>query len=188
MGLPSPILLISQNFPWQYEAELAGSFAMFLFVGGSFLVFLLNTTHYSISVFRVNLSPEMSYPTKLTHPIQPSTTTQVSVTQSRDKWRIGTRNGNTWPDHHRRFYAGASKRIFLVTGSQPSACNNPAGDHLLLKLSKNKMDYCRIHGHEMGSHWAKLPITGLNLAHPEVEWIWWMGSDAVFTYMEFKVP
>jgi len=26
------------------------------------------------------------------------------------------------------------------------------------------------------------------LAHPEVEWIWWMDSDALFTDMVFELP
>lgn len=91
-------------------------------------------------------------------------------------------------------------RILLVTGSQPKPCDNPAGDHLLLKSLKNKMDYCRLHDieifynmahldQEMAGFWAKLPLLRkLMLQHPEVEWIWWMDSDAMFTDMLFELP
>ncbi|KAG0602091.1 hypothetical protein M758_11G159600 [Ceratodon purpureus] len=91
-------------------------------------------------------------------------------------------------------------RILLVTGSQPKPCDNPVGDHLLLKSLKNKLDYCRLHDidifynmahldHEMAGFWAKLPLLRkLMLAHPEVEWMWWMDSDAMFTDMVFELP
>ncbi|AQK79708.1 Xyloglucan 6-xylosyltransferase 2 [Zea mays] len=36
-------------------------------------------------------------------------------------------------------------RVLLVTGSSPKPCENPVGDHYLLKSIKNKMDYCRVH-------------------------------------------
>ncbi|XP_027346404.1 glycosyltransferase 6-like [Abrus precatorius] len=105
-----------------------------------------------------------------------------------------------WLRLHPTFAAGARDRILLVTGSQPSPCKNRIGDHLLLRCFKNKVDYCRIHGCEvyynnlhlqpkMDSYWAKLPvIRSTMMAHPEIEWIWWMDSDAVFTDMEFTVP
>lgn len=91
-------------------------------------------------------------------------------------------------------------RIMLVTGSQPTACENPVGDHYLLKAVKNKIDYCRLHGikimynmahmdAEMSGFWAKLPLLRkLMLSHPEVEWLWWMDSDAMFTDMLFELP
>ncbi|WOL15667.1 hypothetical protein Cni_G24448 [Canna indica] len=91
-------------------------------------------------------------------------------------------------------------RILLVTGSPPNPCDNPIGDHYLLKGTKNKIDYCRIHGieivynmahldRELAGYWAKLPlIRRLMLSHPEVEWIWWMDSDALFTDMAFEIP
>lgn len=71
---------------------------------------------------------------------------------------------------------------------------------MLLRLFKNKVDYCRLHGIEifynnvllhpkMFGFWAKYPVVkAAMLAHPEVEWIWWVDSDAVFTDMEFKLP
>ncbi|GFZ03560.1 xyloglucan xylosyltransferase 5 [Actinidia rufa] len=42
---------------------------------------------------------------------------------------------------------------------------------------------------ELAGYWAKLPlIRRLMLSHPEVEWIWWMDSDALFTDMVFELP
>lgn len=91
-------------------------------------------------------------------------------------------------------------RVLLVTGSSPNPCDNAIGDHYLLKAIKNKIDYCRIHGieivynmahleKEMSGYWAKLPlIRRLMLSHPEVEWIWWMDSDALFTDISFEIP
>lgn len=91
-------------------------------------------------------------------------------------------------------------RVLLVTGSQPSSCENSEGDHFLLKSIKNKLDYARLHGfeifynmahldQEMAGFWAKLPLLRkLMLTNPGVEWIWWMDSDALFTDMSFEVP
>jgi xyloglucan 6-xylosyltransferase len=91
-------------------------------------------------------------------------------------------------------------RVLLVTGSQPSSCENSEGDHFLLKSIKNKLDYARLHNieifynmahldQEMAGFWAKLPLLRkLMLTNPEVEWIWWMDSDALFTDMSFEVP
>ncbi|CAM6046804.1 unnamed protein product [Sphagnum compactum] len=96
--------------------------------------------------------------------------------------------------------ANGKDRFLLVTGSQPTPCDNPVGDHYLLKAIKNKIDYCRLHDieivynmahldQEMAGYWSKLPlIRKLMLAHPEVEWIWWMDSDAMFTDMVFELP
>ncbi|KAI3467300.1 hypothetical protein Pfo_023963 [Paulownia fortunei] len=107
-----------------------------------------------------------------------------------------------WLQENRGFpsYVNGRPRILLVTGSQPSPCNNPIGDHYLLKSIKNKIDYCRMHNieivynmahldKELSGYWAKLPlIRKLMLSHPEVEWIWWMDSDAFFTDMIFEIP
>ncbi len=85
--------------------------------------------------------------------------------------------------------------ILLVSGSKPKPCDNPVGDHYLVKAMKNKIDYSRFHDieffsnmayldQEMSGFWSKLPlIRKLMLAHPEVGWIWWMDSDAMFTDM-----
>ncbi|GAA0161082.1 transferase [Lithospermum erythrorhizon] len=97
-------------------------------------------------------------------------------------------------------YVNGKPRILLVTGSPPNPCDNAIGDHYLLKSIKNKIDYCRIHGieimynmahldKEMAGYWSKLPLMRkLMLSHPEVEWIWWMDSDALFTDMVFEIP
>ncbi|XP_059440187.1 xyloglucan 6-xylosyltransferase 2-like isoform X2 [Corylus avellana] len=98
-------------------------------------------------------------------------------------------------------FVGPNKpRVMLVTGSSPKPCENPVGDHYLLKSIKNKIDYCRLHeievfynmallDAEMAGFWAKLPlIRRLLLSHPEVEFLWWMDSDALFTDMSFEVP
>ncbi|KAK6157803.1 hypothetical protein DH2020_012051 [Rehmannia glutinosa] len=43
--------------------------------------------------------------------------------------------------------------------------------------------------HELSGYWSKLPlIKRLMLSHPEMEWIWWMDSDAFFTDMRFEIP
>lgn len=105
-----------------------------------------------------------------------------------------------WLKLHPSFVAGVRERVLMVTGSQPAACRNPIGDHLLLRFFKNKVDYCRIHGYDvlynnalldpkMFAYWAKYPVVrAAMMAHPEAEWIWWVDSDALFTDMEFKLP
>ncbi|PIN13837.1 Subunit of Golgi mannosyltransferase complex [Handroanthus impetiginosus] len=105
-----------------------------------------------------------------------------------------------WLKQHPSFAAGAEDRILMVTGSQATPCKNPIGDYLLLKLFKNKVDYCRRHGIDifynnvlfqpkMFSFWAKTPsVKAAMLAHPEAEWIWWVDSDAAVTDMDFKLP
>ncbi|XP_039136241.1 probable xyloglucan 6-xylosyltransferase 1 [Dioscorea cayenensis subsp. rotundata] len=98
------------------------------------------------------------------------------------------------------FLTASKPRVLLVTGSSPKPCENPVGDHYLLKSIKNKIDYCRVHGieifynmalldAEMAGFWAKLPlIRTLLLSHPEIEYLWWMDSDAMFTDMAFELP
>ncbi|KAL9335088.1 hypothetical protein Peur_072269 [Populus x canadensis] len=97
-------------------------------------------------------------------------------------------------------FVNGKPRILLLTGSPPNPCDNSIGDHYLLKGIKNKIDYCRIHGieivynmahldKELAGYWAKLPmIRRLMLSHPEIEWIWWLDSDAMFTDMVFQIP
>uniref|UniRef100_A0ACD5XK38 Uncharacterized protein n=1 Tax=Avena sativa TaxID=4498 RepID=A0ACD5XK38_AVESA len=106
----------------------------------------------------------------------------------------------THPEFPARVHPAGRPRVLLVTGSAPYRCPDPDGDHLLLRAFKNKADYCRVHGievfyntafldHEMSGFWAKLPLLrSLMMAHPEVEFIWWMDSDAVFTDMAFELP
>jgi xyloglucan 6-xylosyltransferase len=112
--------------------------------------------------------------------------------QQRQQWKAKNPNVSTT--------SNGKPRMLLVTGSQPTPCENPVGDHYLLMSFKNKIDYCRLHSieifynmahldQEMAGFWAKLPlIRKLMLGHPEVEWIWWMDSDAMFTDMLFEVP
>ncbi|KAL2345407.1 hypothetical protein Fmac_006692 [Flemingia macrophylla] len=113
--------------------------------------------------------------------------------QQRSRW---LRQNPNFPN----FLRPNKPRVLLVTGSSPKPCENPVGDHYLLKSIKNKIDYCRLHGievfynmalldAEMAGFWAKLPlIRKLLLSHPEVEFLWWMDSDAMFTDMAFEVP
>nr|XP_004239475.1 probable xyloglucan 6-xylosyltransferase 3 [Solanum lycopersicum] len=108
----------------------------------------------------------------------------------------------TWLHENPRFpsYINGKPRVLLVTGSPPSPCDNSIGDYYLLKSIKNKIDYCRIHNIEivynmahfdkkLSGYWSKLPlIRKLMISHPEIEWIWWMDSDAMFTDMVFEIP
>eukprot|EP00249_Psilotum_nudum_P027022 c34256_g1_i1 orf=1178-2488(-) len=108
----------------------------------------------------------------------------------------------TWLQKNPQFNNPADSRpqIFVVTASQPAACEGEFRDFFLVKFIKNKMDYCRLHGiklfynlahwdDQMTGFWAKLPlIRKLMLSHPEAEWIWWMDSDALFTDMVFELP
>lgn len=105
-----------------------------------------------------------------------------------------------WLKHHPRYIDGAANRVLLLTGSQPSPCESLDGDFFLLRLFKNKVDYCRIHGYDifynnayfhpkLDKLWAKPAVIRASmLAHPETEWIWWVDGDAVITNMEFKIP
>lgn len=91
-------------------------------------------------------------------------------------------------------------RIMLITSSHPRKCDNKQGDQMLLKSIKNKMDYCRIHGielyynmdkidDEMLGWWVKTFLTHMLMKqHPEIDWFWWMDSDAIFTDMSFQLP
>ncbi|KAE8707421.1 putative glycosyltransferase 4 [Hibiscus syriacus] len=46
-------------------------------------------------------------------------------------------------------FVNGKAQMLLVTGSSPKPCDNPIGDHYLLKAIKNKIDYCRLHGIEI---------------------------------------
>ncbi|XP_047944960.1 putative glycosyltransferase 7 [Salvia hispanica] len=97
-------------------------------------------------------------------------------------------------------FSPPENRLLLVTGSQPSPCPDPEGDHLLLRFFKNKVDYCRIHAHDIfynnahlhpkvRSVWVKLAaLRAAMVAHPQVEWLFWLDSDAVITDMDFVIP
>ncbi|KAJ1388385.1 hypothetical protein SESBI_39212 [Sesbania bispinosa] len=65
-----------------------------------------------------------------------------------------------WLQNHTSFSAGAKERVLMVTGSQPSPCRNPIGDHLLLSSEILQ---------EQG---GLLSVTrAAMMAHPEAEWI-----------------
>ncbi|XBH79889.1 probable glycosyltransferase 7 [Triticum dicoccoides] len=95
---------------------------------------------------------------------------------------------------------GGEGRVLMVSGSQPTPCRSPRGDHVLTRLLKNKADYCRLNGVQllyntallrpsMDRYWAKIPlIRAAMVAHPEAEWVWWVDSDAVLTDMDFRLP
>ncbi|CAL4896897.1 unnamed protein product [Urochloa decumbens] len=96
-------------------------------------------------------------------------------------------------------------RVLLATAWPPGPCDTGrAGDHFLLRATKNKIDYCRLHSLELAAHdmltrvdgalgggggWGKLLLLRrLMLAHPEVEWLWWVDGDALVTDMGFELP
>uniref|UniRef100_A0A7N0VE59 xyloglucan 6-xylosyltransferase n=1 Tax=Kalanchoe fedtschenkoi TaxID=63787 RepID=A0A7N0VE59_KALFE len=138
----------------------------------------------------------------------PNDPTENEVMSLNMTYSLGPKIGNwdeerrSWMERNPEFpnRVNGKDRMLLVTGSPPKPCDNPIGDHYLLKAIKNKIDYCRIHGielvynlahldKELAGYWAKLPlIRKLMLSHPEVEWIWWMDSDALFTDMVFEIP
>lgn len=189
----------------------------FLFLGGAFVALLLVWTlwsNFTPDPNNPNFSPfgqsksktgaDCSAGVNLGYDGDPEETTfyddpkmSYSIGKPVENWDEKRRE---WLKKHPSFAAGARDRVVVVSGSQPSPCKNPIGDHLLLRFFKNKVDYCRIHGYDifynnallhpkMGSFWAKLPVVrAAMLAHPEAEWIWWVDSDALFTDMEFKLP
>nr|XP_043618078.1 putative glycosyltransferase 7 [Erigeron canadensis] len=107
---------------------------------------------------------------------------------------------HAWLKLHPSFEPKSQERVFIVTGSQPAPCSNPAGDHFLLRSFRNKVDYCRIHNYDifynnvlldpnMRFGWGKIPaVRAAMMAHPEAEWIWWLDEDTVITDIEFKLP
>jgi hypothetical protein len=116
------------------------------------------------------------------------------------------RNDGDDDDDDDQYYSSSSSkrdpgpRILLVTSSHPKSCPNQRGDQMLLKAIKNKMDYCRLHDiqiyynldnidDDMTLWWVKVFLTHMLMRkHPEVDWIWWMDSDAIFTDMSFQLP
>ncbi|GMH24580.1 hypothetical protein Nepgr_026423 [Nepenthes gracilis] len=124
-------------------------------------------------------------------------TFSYSIEKRMENWDEKRRQ---WLRYHPSFAVGLEERIIVVTGSQPSACPHPNGDHFMLRFFKNKVDYCRTHGYDifynnallhpnMHGYWAKMQaVKSAMLAHPEAEWIFWVDSDAAFTDMDFKLP
>ncbi|KAH7365985.1 hypothetical protein KP509_18G057700 [Ceratopteris richardii] len=91
----------------------------------------------------------------------------------------------------------SAPRTLLVTSSQLNRCESAVEAHFLLKLLKNKMDYCSLHGIEVfldaesesDSESARLRVLRrLLVSHPETEWIWWLDSTAMFTNMSHELP
>ncbi|KAL8472878.1 hypothetical protein ACS0TY_029921 [Phlomoides rotata] len=194
----------------------------FLFVGGALAAFLMvwalwsffspiPTPSFSASPVSDKASaaaaeflrcPDGSGPNPLHDPPDPTfyDDPKLSYTMDTPPVKNWDEKRKNWLRQHPSFAAGAGNRIFMVTGSQPKPCKNPIGDYLLLKLFKNKVDYCRRHGIDifynnvllqpkMFSFWAKTAtVKAAMLAHPEAEWIWWVDSDAAFTDMDFKLP
>ncbi|XP_004288265.1 PREDICTED: galactomannan galactosyltransferase 1-like [Fragaria vesca subsp. vesca] len=189
----------------------------FLFLGGAFLALLLLITIYSFinpspsssPNFGRAVTPPISNPGRHSDPgpdLMSDPPDRTFYDDPELTYTIGSPVKNwdekrrQWLMYHPSFGAGAAERILMVTGSQPSACKNHIGDHLLLRFFKNKVDYSRIHGidlfynnafmhPEMKTYWAKIPvIRAAMVAHPEAEWIWWVDSDALFTDMDFKLP
>lgn len=90
-------------------------------------------------------------------------------------------NKGLWPSSHR-------PRILLVMGSH--SCESAIVAQFLLRSLKNKMDYSRLHGIEIfydakttGTSPRSRFLRELMLSRPQVEWIWWMDSLAMFTDM-----
>ncbi|CAI7847403.1 unnamed protein product [Closterium sp. NIES-54] len=97
--------------------------------------------------------------------------------------------------------AKGKPRVMMVTGSNSKPCGEHGeSDFLLLKFLKNKQDYARIHDlqifYGMGpmnknfpAFWVKIPLLRmLMLKYPEVEWFFWIDSDAMITDMAFEYP
>lgn len=145
----------------------------------------------------VDMGHDPPYPTFYDDPDLSYTVSSQQQLPPMEDWDAKRR---LWLERHPSFAPGAGERVLILTGSQASPCRNPIGDNLLLRFFKNKVDYGRIHGYdvfynnallhpEMGKFWAKLPVVrAAMVAHPEVEWIWWVDSDAAVTDMEFKLP
>lgn len=158
---------------------------------------LIEETNRILAEIRSDNDP--NDPDDNTDDISQNSTTTYTLGPRIDDWdtqrKMWLEKNPNFPSH-----VNGKPRILLVTGSPPSPCDNPIGDHYLLKGMKNKIDYCRLHNieivynmahldKELAGYWAKLPLLRkLMLSHPEVEWIWWMDSDALFTDMTFEIP
>ncbi|XP_022133250.1 glycosyltransferase 6 [Momordica charantia] len=145
---------------------------LFLLLGGIFLVLLFYPSLYSASIFELRRGASVAgdgFSGEIDPPDQTfydDPKLSYSIERRIENW---DQKRKTWQDHHRHLSVRSGERVLLVTGSQPSPCKNRIGDHLLLRLFKNKVDYCRIHWHgifyknaylqpKMGSYWAKLPV------------------------------
>ncbi|MCO5564990.1 hypothetical protein L7F22_018660 [Adiantum nelumboides] len=98
---------------------------------------------------------------------------------------------------HRHKAFAPAPHVMLVTGSSLAKCDSAIEAQFMLKFLKNKMDYCHLHGIEIffdaetdvSNEVAKLNLLRkLLLAHPEVEWLWWLDSTAMLTNMTYQLP
>ncbi|KAI4315085.1 hypothetical protein L6164_027931 [Bauhinia variegata] len=193
--LHSPILALLQNSPMAKLTPRRRSFSC----SGEGVAFLSGLLFTLLSVW--TLWSSWNPLTLLLHPLYDSNNTDLvqdppdrtfyddpelsyAIEKPLKNW---DQKRNQWPKLRPSLAAGAKDRILLVTGSEPEPCKNPIGDHLLPRTSKNKVDYCPIHGYDIPYNNFYL-IRASMIAHPEVEWTWWMDSDAVFMDMEFEVP
>ncbi|KAL2906456.1 putative glycosyltransferase 7 [Bienertia sinuspersici] len=170
-----------------------------MFLGGALVAFLLV---WSLWCFTTPPSSKFSTTLPSQARTQPDPTTFYDDPEMAYTLQAPVQN---WDQKRKQWLArnpefSGQDRVVMVTGSQPGPCNNPVGDHILLRLFKNKVDYCRIHGYDifynnvlldpkMFTFWAKYPVVkAAMLAHPEAEWIWWVDSDAAITDMDFSLP
>ncbi|XP_021734090.1 xyloglucan 6-xylosyltransferase 4-like [Chenopodium quinoa] len=158
-------------------------------------------TSYSNSLEKPPINPNMTYTSNSNNPDKPSIDLNVTYTLG-PKITDWDSQRQKWIEQNPDFpnIVNGKARVLLVTGSSPDPCETPFGDHYLVKGIKNKIDYCRLHGieivynmvyldEEMTGFWSKLPlIRKLMLSHIEVEWFWWLDSDALFTDMVFEIP
>ncbi|KAL9245851.1 hypothetical protein vseg_019453 [Gypsophila vaccaria] len=179
-----------------------------MFVSGMLFTLIINLCFPSIILSRTNIVPLLS-PTLISPHVATKTNLVTNHTTFYDdpgfSYSMDSKIRN-WDEKRRDWlsknpsFTSSTDRVVMVTGSQPKPCEHTNGDHLLLRLFKNKVDYCRIHGHDifynnvllhpkMFGYWAKYPLVkAAMLAHPEAEWIWWVDSDAIFTDMDFGLP
>ncbi|KAK9670236.1 hypothetical protein RND81_13G188300 [Saponaria officinalis] len=171
------------------------------FFSGVLVAFFFIWSFKSFTTTPSSPPPPLPHPGPVTRP-DPTTfyddpSLSYSITDRVQNW---DEKRLQWLARFPSFARPGPARIIMVTGSQPDPCPNPVGDNLLLRLFKNKVDYCRIHGCDvfynnallnpkMPSYWAKYPvIRAAMMAHPEAEWIWWVDSDAAITDMDFSLP
>lgn len=177
-----------------------------MFLGGALVAFLLL---WSLWSFTNPSSSPSSNPIASHNPTKPDTPIRTDPSTFYDdpdlSYSVETEVRN-WDEKRRQWlarnpsFSGPTDRVLMVSGSQPGPCKNHNGDYFLLRMFKNKVDYCRIHGYDifynnvllhpkMFGYWAKYAaIRAAMVAHPEAEWIWWVDSDAAITDMDFKLP
>lgn len=199
--MPSPYVARKTNtssLKKKLQTILAAITGVFLLGGWAFTTVpaLFNYSSYLVHHQIAHVSHKLNYYMS-GHTFYDDPDFSYSITDPLKDW---DQKRAAWLKEHPQFASRGANRVLLVTGSQPWRCESNLGDFLLLRLFKNKVDYCRIQGYEifynnafletkMDDHWAKpAAIRASMLAHPDKEWIWWVDSDAVFTDMEFRLP